>query len=88
MWLAYFVKNYKRNKTKLIPIDSEHFSINQLTKNYKDIDIKKIYITASWWSFFKRRPISSFNKIKPADAQTSKPGIWEKNLNRFIKSYE
>ena len=60
-------KIIKRNKTKLIPIDSEHFSIKQLTKDYRDIDIKKIYITASGGPFLKR-PISSFNKIKPADA--------------------
>ncbi|OUW49185.1 MAG: hypothetical protein CBD56_00770 [Candidatus Pelagibacter sp. TMED196] len=60
-------KIIKISKTKLIPIDSEHFSIKQLTNSYSDIDIKKIYITASGGPFL-RRPISSFKKIKPADA--------------------
>ncbi len=57
-------KIIKKNKTELIPIDSEHFSINQLTQNYTDSDIKKIYITASGGPFL-RRPIRSFKKIKP-----------------------
>ena len=57
----------KKNKTELIPIDSEHFSINQLTHNYTDSEIKKIYITASGGPFL-RRPLSSFKKIKPNDA--------------------
>ena len=57
----------KKNKTELIPIDSEHFSINQLTRNYTDSDIKKIYITASGGPFL-RRPLRSFKKIKPNDA--------------------
>ena len=57
-------KIIKKNKTELIPIDSEHFSINQLTHNYADADIKKIYLTASGGPFL-RRPIRSFKKIKP-----------------------
>ncbi len=60
-------KIIKKNKTELIPIDSEHFSINQLTRNYKDSEIKKIYITASGGPFL-RRPLRSFKKIKPNDA--------------------
>ena len=44
----------KKNNSKIIPIDSEHFSIDQLTKNYKDEDIKKIYITASGGPFLKK----------------------------------
>ena len=34
----------KKNKTEILPIDSEHFSIHQLTKDSKDREIKKIYI--------------------------------------------
>tara|TARA_Y100000813_G_scaffold16433_1_gene11060 strand:- start:797 stop:1981 length:1185 start_codon:yes stop_codon:yes gene_type:complete len=60
-------KIIKKNKTELIPIDSEHFSINQLTRNYTDSDIKKIYITASGGPFL-RRPLRSFKKIKPSAA--------------------
>tara|TARA_Y100001970_G_scaffold67185_1_gene85649 strand:- start:2505 stop:3677 length:1173 start_codon:yes stop_codon:yes gene_type:complete len=57
----------KKYKTKIIPIDSEHFSIYQLTKNYKDSDIKKIYITASGGPFLKK-PLNFFKKAKANDA--------------------
>ncbi len=57
----------KRNRTKIIPIDSEHFSIHQLTKNYKDNDIRKIYITASGGPFL-RKPLSQFKNIKAHQA--------------------
>ena len=53
----------KINKTKIIPIDSEHFSIDQLTKNSNDKNIKKIYLTASGGPFLNK-PIKYFNKIK------------------------
>ena len=62
------IKNLsKKFKCKLIPIDSEHFSINQLIKNYSFNQIEKIYITASGGPFFKL-PINKFNKILPKDA--------------------
>ena len=57
----------KRHKTKVIPIDSEHFSIHQLTKNCKDNDIKKIYITASGGPFL-RKPLREFKKINAKEA--------------------
>ncbi len=57
----------KKNKNEAVPIDSEHFSIKQLTHNYKDSDIKKIYITASGGPFL-RRPLNSFKNIKSKDA--------------------
>ncbi len=57
----------KKKNTKVVPIDSEHFSIQQLTNSYKDADIKKIYITASGGPFLKK-PLNSFKKIKPKDA--------------------
>ena len=57
----------KKNKTKIIPIDSEHFSIYELTKNYQDSDIKKIYITASGGPFLKK-PLRYFKNIKANDA--------------------
>ena len=40
-------------KTKIIPIDSEHFSILKLLENQKINEIKKIYITASRRAFSK-----------------------------------
>ena len=57
----------RKNNSKVIPIDSEHFSIDQLTKNYKDEDIKKIYITASGGPFLKKS-LKDFKNIKPKDA--------------------
>ena len=57
----------KKNKTKIIPIDSEHFSIYELTKNYQDSDIKKIYITASGGPFL-RKTLRHFKNIKADDA--------------------
>ena len=44
-------KNAKKNNTKIIPVDSEHFSIFEIIKNHKIEDIKKIYITASGGPF-------------------------------------
>ena len=56
-----------KNKTKIIPVDSEHFSIMNLLKNHSVNEIKKIYITASGGPFlnYKRK---QFKKIKPVDA--------------------
>ena len=44
------------NKTnaKIIPVDSEHFSLNELIKKYKKENIKKYFITASGGPFWKR----------------------------------
>jgi 1-deoxy-D-xylulose-5-phosphate reductoisomerase len=55
------------NKTKIIPIDSEHFSILKLLQNQKLNEIKKIYITASGGPFlnFKKK---QFKNIKPKQA--------------------
>ena len=60
-------KNLLKNKTKLIPIDSEHFSILELTKQYSNNEIDKIYITASGGPFLNLSK-NSFKNIKPADA--------------------
>ena len=53
--------------TKIIPIDSEHFSIFQLLKDHKLNEIKKIYITASGGPFLNYKK-HQFAKIKPSDA--------------------
>jgi len=60
-------KNSIKYKTKLIPIDSEHFSIGMLLKNYSQDQIEKIYITASGGPFLKLN-INKFKNIKPRDA--------------------
>jgi 1-deoxy-D-xylulose-5-phosphate reductoisomerase len=57
----------KQNKTKILSIDSEHFSINRLVNNFKESEVEKIYITASGGPFLKL-PKKKFKKIKPSDA--------------------
>ncbi len=60
-------KNLKKYKTNFVPIDSEHFSIYTLLKNYKLEDIEKIYITASGGPFLNY-PKNKFKSIKPKKA--------------------
>ena len=54
----------KKKKCKIIPLDSEHFSIFQLIKNRKNSEIEKIYITASGGPFLKL-PLNKFKYITP-----------------------
>ena len=58
-------KFLKRYKTNLIPIDSEHFSIQELLKENEKDNIDKIYITASGGPFFQKKINSN---IKPKQA--------------------
>ena len=44
-------KELIKNKTKFIPVDSEHYSIYDLLKNYQISDVEKIFITASGGPF-------------------------------------
>ena len=50
-----------KNKTEIIPIDSEHFSIFNLLKDHSLNEIKKIYITASGGPFlnYKKKQFKS-----------------------------
>ena len=57
----------KKSKTKLVPVDSEHFSIMQLIKNYKMKDIQRIYLTASGGPFLNKQD-SQLKRIKPEQA--------------------
>ena len=61
------LKYKKKYKTEIVPIDSEHFSIMELTKNYKDQEIDEILITASGGPFLKK-PIKYLKKVKPSQA--------------------
>ena len=62
------IKKYvTKYNTKLIPIDSEHFSISELLKKSSDKDVEKIYITASGGPFLKLSK-KKFKNIKPKDA--------------------
>ena len=60
-------KNSIKYKTELVPIDSEHFSITTLLKNYSNDKIEKIYITASGGPFLNL-DYNKFKNIKPSDA--------------------
>ena len=60
-------KELKKNKTKFVPVDSEHFSIFSLLDNKNLNDIEKIYITASGGPF-RNLPKKSFKKIELKDA--------------------
>ena len=62
------IKNeLKKNKTKFIPVDSEHFSIFSLIDDKSVDSIEKIYITASGGPFINL-PKKNFKKIKLNDA--------------------
>ena len=60
-------KELKKNKTKFIPVDSEHFSIFSLLNDSNKNEIEKIYITASGGPFINL-PKNQFKKIKLSDA--------------------
>ena len=60
-------KNAVKHKTKIIPIDSEHFSIMKLLENKKKENIKKIYITASGGPFLNLK-ISKLKNVQPKEA--------------------
>ena len=60
-------KIIKKHKTKVLPVDSEHFSIMELTKDLKDNEIEEIIITASGGPFLNL-PINKFKNIKPEQA--------------------
>ena len=57
----------KKNRTKIIPIDSEHYSISKLIQNHNLNEISRIYLTASGGPFLNYKP-HEFKKIKPKDA--------------------
>tara|TARA_B100000029_G_scaffold222573_1_gene220382 strand:+ start:3692 stop:4861 length:1170 start_codon:yes stop_codon:yes gene_type:complete len=64
----HILKNVcKKSKTSVVPVDSEHFSINELTKNYQDRDIARIYITGSGGPFL-RKSLKKFKNIRVREA--------------------
>ena len=60
-------KIIKKYKTKILPVDSEHFSIMELTKNISDKEIKEIIITASGGPFLNM-PNSKLKNVSPKQA--------------------
>jgi len=64
----YLIKKaIKKNNTKIIPIDSEHFSLMNLLKNHNISEINKIYITASGGPFLNYKS-HHLKNIKPINA--------------------
>ena len=57
----------KKNNTKVIPVDSEHFSIMELLSGHKLNEIEKIFITASGGPFLNFK-VNQLKKISPQDA--------------------
>ena len=60
-------KLIKKYKTKILPVDSEHFSIMELTKDISDEEVEEIIITASGGPFLNM-PQHKLNYVKPTQA--------------------
>ncbi len=60
-------KLIRKYKTKILPVDSEHFAIMELTKNIRDDQVKEIIITASGGPFLYS-PKRKLKNIKPNQA--------------------
>ncbi len=72
-----------KNKTKIVPIDSEHFSIMKLLEKDKLKEIKKIYLTASGGPFLNFK-ISRLKNVKPH--QAIKHPKWKMGIKISIDS--
>jgi len=62
--LSKLIKSYK---TEIVPVDSEHFSIMELTKGVRNDEVEEIIITASGGPFLNTS-INKLKKIKPKQA--------------------
>ncbi len=60
-------KKLIKNKTKFIPVDSEHFSIWSLLKNESIDNVDKVFITASGGPFLNYK-LNKLQNVKPKDA--------------------
>jgi len=60
-------QHMRRYKTNILLVDSEHFSIEALTKNISDHNIEEIIITASGGPFLNMS-IPKLNKVTPQQA--------------------
>ena len=61
------LKEIKKNKTKIFPVDSEHFSIMELTSNVDNNEVQEIIITASGGPFLNFSK-NKLKKVKPTQA--------------------
>jgi len=57
----------RENKTRILPVDSEHSAIFQCLSGQRKEDVQKILLTASGGPFLDR-PAKTFKTITPADA--------------------
>jgi 1-deoxy-D-xylulose-5-phosphate reductoisomerase len=73
-------KLIKKYKTQILPVDSEHFSIMELTKNVNDSDVEEIIITASGGPFLKK-PLNKLNHVKPKQAMNHPNWIMGKKIS-------
>ena len=62
--LSKFIRKYK---TEIVPVDSEHFSIMELTKGVSNEEVEEIIITASGGPFLNI-PINKLKKVKAKQA--------------------
>jgi len=62
--LSKYIKKYK---TKILPVDSEHFSIMELTEGKTNNDIEEIIITASGGPFLNLHK-NKMSKVTPTEA--------------------
>ena len=62
--LSRLIKKYK---TKILPVDSEHFSIMELTKDISDEEVEEIIITASGGPFLNMQQ-NKLNYVNPKQA--------------------
>tara|TARA_B100000686_G_scaffold35253_1_gene36796 strand:+ start:554 stop:1714 length:1161 start_codon:yes stop_codon:yes gene_type:complete len=60
-------KVMKKYKTQIVPVDSEHFSIMELTQGVRNDEIEEIIITASGGPFLNTS-INKLKRIKPKQA--------------------
>ena len=58
----FIKKELKKNKTKFIPVDSEHYSVYSLIGGLANKNVDKIYLTASGGPF-RDYPLSKFKSI-------------------------
>ncbi len=71
----FFFNTAKRNKCKIIPIDSEHYCLDYFIKNFKNIDdVKKFYIMASGGPFFEKPLLKNYKISEVTNHPTWKMG--------------
>jgi len=76
-------KLIKKYKTNVLPVDSEHFSIMELTKNVTDDEVEEIIITASGGPFLNT-PIHKLTNV--TSAQAINHPIWKMGKKISIDS--